>query len=277
MITGELSFAQYAALPAISNTALGKLSRSPAHYKAWLDSREEDESEALRIGRIAHRAILEPKEFEAEFATLYAVKPDGMKFSTREGKDWKLAREGEGRSIITFEQAEFLSASAKSISTHKTAGKMLKAGRAELSVTAELDGIPVKCRVDFATEGNALVDLKTARDASKRGFQRAIVDRGYHRQAAFYLDVCKAAGLEKKHFTFLAVEKEPPFLLGCYRLDEQAIHQGRTEYRRLLELYAKCKAEDSWPGYPDTLEEIGLPQWAVKETQDPEWMKDEAA
>lgn len=274
MITDELTFEQYQSLPAISNTALGKMARSPAHYKAWAESREEDETEALRIGRIAHRAILEPKKFEPEFAALYCVKPDGMKFSTREGKDWKAAREAEGREIITFDQAEFLSAAAKQIAAHKTASKMLKAGRAELSVTAELDGIAVKCRVDFATEGNALVDLKTAKDASKRGFQKAIADRGYARQAAFYLDVCKAAGIEKKHFCFLAIEKEKPFLVGCYRLDEQALHQGRMEYRRLLSLYAECKAKDEWPGYSDSLEEIGLPAWAVKETQDPAWMSE---
>jgi hypothetical protein len=281
MITDALSFDDYQALSAISNTGLGKLAKTPATFIDWLNGgKEEDETNALRVGRIAHRAVLEPDAFKAEFDSLYSVRPKGMKFNTKEGKAWKANELAKGKQIIDGEDDDFIRTAAQLIAQHPKASQMLRKGKSELSITAELPefpGLTIKCRVDFATEGNALVDLKSAKDASFAGFQKAIAERKYHRQGALYLDVCKAAGLDKKHFTFIAIEKTRPYLIGCYKLDEQAIHEGRMEYRRLLELYAKCEAEDSWPGYSDKLEEIGLPLWAIKNTPDPEWMKDEAA
>jgi hypothetical protein len=281
MITEDLSFEDYQAISAQSNTGLGKIAKTPAHFIDWLNGgREEDETNALRVGRLAHRAVLEPDKFQAEFESLYAVKPAGMRFSTTVGKAWRADALARGKQILESDDVDFTFSAARIISDHKKASEMLRRGRPELSVTAELPdfpGIAVKCRVDFATEGNALVDLKTAKDASFVGFRKAIAERKYHRQGALYLDVCKAAGLDKKHFTFVVIEKTSPYLIGCYRLDEEAIHQGRMEYRKLLALYAECKEKNEWPGYDSGLVEIGLPQWAITETQDPAWMREEAA
>ena len=254
-------FADYQKIPAISNTGLGYLAKTPAHYKQWLAAQEEDESDALRIGRIAHRAILEPDKFEAEFTTLYAVKPDGMKFSTKEGKEWKAAAIAEGREIITFDQSEFISAAVSGVKAHPMASKMLRSGTPEVSISAMMGDVPVKCRVDFLTTGNSIIDVKTARDASAAGFEKAVNERGYYRQAAFYLDVCEIAGLYMRTFCFVAIEKEPPYLVACYQLSEEAIEIGRREYKALIALYRHCCQSNTWPGYSTGLDIISLPEW----------------
>ena len=45
-------------------------------------------------------------------------------------------------------------------------------------------------------------------------------------------------------------------------LDDEAIDKGRAECRRLLNLYASCKASNHWPAYAETITPLSLPAWA---------------
>lgn len=254
----DIPFDQYAAIDAISNTALNKMAKAPAKYKHWLRYRGEEPSEAMRVGRIAHRAILEPAKFEAEFATAYAVKPDGMKFSTKEGKEWRA--EQAGREILTFEQAEFIAGASKSIASHALASAMLSSGKAEQSVVAEYNGIRIKARLDWLTTGDTIVDLKTAVSAEPKEFYwEKIIGLRYYVQAAFYLDICNLIGLPMRYFTILAIEKDDPYLISCHQISDELIIRGRDEYTKLLGRFVECKRSNDWPGYPADLHPAPLP------------------
>lgn len=260
----DIPFREYAAIPGISNTALGKLDISPATYKHWIENPDEGGTPAQKIGRIAHRAILEPDKFEAEFANAYAVKPADMKFSTSTGKAWRDEMTEQGREIITSEQEDFLAGAIKSIAAHPIAKEMLAAGKAEQSVVWEYNGIRCKARPDWITAGDTIVDLKTTRDASPREFHRSICDLKYYRQAAFYLDALNSLGVPVKHFCILAIEKDPPYLLSCHHISPEWIEIGREEYTRLLGRLVECKRTNYWPGYEEILHTAFPPDWKLK-------------
>jgi len=106
------------------------------------------------------------------------------------------------------------------------------------------------------------VDLKSTQDASEH-FAKSCANYGYHRQAAMYLDGLRTLGLDAEHFIFVAAEKAPPYAVGVYELDYDAIERGRDLYRADLELLARCMERDEWPAYSPELVTLSLPRWAA--------------
>lgn len=271
---------------AASNSRLSRLMRSPAHLKAYLEAEPKD-TDALRFGRAAHCAILEPDVFEDRYATASQCIARTKK-GDRCSKSGTWPVQGGGAVCTTHlpeagagdleldESVELLSeydwtrclgmrdAVAEARRAH---GMLTGPGEVELSVRwddAET-GVPCKARWDRHSPelaGGAIVDLKTTRDASPLSFERAIFTFGYHRQGAFYLQSARARKLPARHYTIIAVEKEPPYGVGVYRLTEGAIQGGEDQIRPLLRRYAECLRTDTWPCYPDEVRDISLPAWA---------------
>lgn len=96
-----------------------------------------------------------------------------------------------------------------------------------------------------------------------------MVQYGYYRQAAWYIDgLNAAAGLSGDEIIdsmlFIVVEKEPPYRVECYLLSDDFVEFGRKECRRLLELEKQCRAKNEWPNYTSSvITEIAAPSWMV--------------
>jgi exodeoxyribonuclease VIII len=107
-----------------------------------------------------------------------------------------------------------------------------------------------------------MVDLKTTRDASPRGFMRSIADYRYHVQAAWYLNgVEQATGKRPDQFIFICVESTAPYVVAVYAADEVMTDRGYEQAMKDLGKLAECRAADSWPSYSDQIETISLPGW----------------
>ena len=258
----------YRALPYVNNSGLSQLRKSPAHLRWALDN-PSHKTPALLLGEAAHYAILEPVAFDLR----YACSP-GFDRRTTAGKQafasW--AKENEGKTILSPDDFCTVKEMAFSVLSHPSAGALLGADR-ETEVTAiwqdSATGLMCKGRIDaISTEFSAPVDVKTTEDASRHAFERSIFKFGYHRQAAFYLDGLRACGRDYDHFVFVCVEKSPPYSVAIYRLFEDSLELGRKEIRQLLNLYKKCSESGEWPGYPDHVQDVSLPAWAVKQTQE---------
>ncbi|MDZ4341359.1 MAG: PD-(D/E)XK nuclease-like domain-containing protein [Candidatus Binatia bacterium] len=131
-----------------------------------------------------------------------------------------------------------------------------------------VDGFPLPCkaRMDkLLPSAGAIADLKTTVDASPRGFVRAVYTYGYYVQAAFYTQGAAALGCACDDFLIVAVEKEPPFACAIYRVRDDAIEAGFNELQPLLLRYAHAVQTNTWPSYPQTPIEIGLPDYAWKQ------------
>lgn len=230
---------------------------TPAHFRArWLTGEiADEETPATRMGRLVHRVILEPDSLAGAFH----VRPAGLHFTTKEGREWKAAH--EDRPILTAEEAQTVTRMRDAVWRHPMARRLLHGAETERSLfAADADGTLRKGRLDALTRGNVIPDLKTGDCAAPDAFAWSLADYRYHVQAAYYLDLCGLVGLEKETFVFICVEKAPPYAVACYQLAPEDIEMGRAEYRRDLALYRHCVAENHWPAYGEGVELTALPE-----------------
>ncbi len=261
----DLAFPEYLALERLSPSGAKLLARSPAHY-AWSRAHPFPETPALRIGKATHSLALEGRE---AFAAAFAVEPkaDGR---TKEGKAIKaaFAEEAEGKIILTATEAELAEAMAAGILAHPLAPALIEGGQAELSAiwSDPATGAPCKGRFDLARLADGvIVDLKTTLSAAPGDFARSVIGYGYHCQAAAYLSAADALGSDVSDFIIIAVEKAPPFAVGCYRMPAAALELGRRRWAEACRTYAACRESGIWPGYGDGIQELTLPGWAMSE------------
>lgn len=261
----EMPEAEYHAHPALSNSGIGHILKSPAHYMAQrLCPRVP--TPAMALGTAAHRAILEPERF---YQT-YVACPSGIDRRTKAGREaWEsLIESHPGKEILSIDDYQRTEAMVMAVHSHPTASKLLTGGRAEQSLfwVDKKTGVHCRSRIDYLREDGLVVDVKTTRCASAASFVKSVGQFGYHRQGAMYLEGGEAALKEKQiAFIFIAVESEPPYGIGVFALDEMAIAIGHREFEKGCELFALCKKTDTWPGYPEAVQTISLPTWAIKE------------
>jgi hypothetical protein len=249
--------AEYRKADGISKSDLDKIARSPAHYKHAV----REETDAMRIGTLVHQAVFQQESLN------YVMKPKGMTFTTKEGKAWRDAQ--KGTTIITQAESDMIGGIMNSVTKHPVAQKLLAAGRAEQSIFAvDKQGTLRKGRTDWLPDKTpVIVDLKTCEDARPEKFTRSILDYRYHVQAAYYIDLCKLAGEDRRHFILIAVEKTPPYAVMVYQIMDEDIEIGRSLYRRDLQVYRNCLASGQWPAYPEDIELIGIPEYAKQQME----------
>jgi exodeoxyribonuclease VIII len=253
--------------PAVSKSRLDSIARSPLHYWAkHLDPNRwpAEATPAMVIGSAVHTSVLEPDQWDAN----YAVTPAGINRRTNAGKaEWDVFTTAAGsRTVISREDADLVSKISEGVFAHPAAGGLLGLpGKAETSLfwkDAET-GLECKCRPDFLLDdGSTIVDLKTTESASPADFMQSIVKFRYHVQAAWYLHgVEQATGKRPEQFVFVCIEKRPPFACAVYVAAPEMVQIGWDTARANLNRLAECMAADAWPGYSDQVELINLPPW----------------
>lgn len=268
--------------PGASNSRMTKLRQSAAHLKAYLDEPTPDAAH-FAIGRAVHSAILEPDDFASRYVVAErctAIKKDKERCANSgvvrlENGEWFCGVHGKGMTglrgptVLSFGDYDLCLKARDSVYAHPKARKLLTGkGMAELSATWNdaTNGVVCKARFDrFAPDFAAIVDVKTTANASREVFERAIYNYGYHRQGAHYLTGATATGLQAKHFLNIAVEKERPYAVAVYRLDEAAVDAGLVTLRPLLDRYKQCIETDTWPGYSDQIEDIAIPAYGFQQ------------
>lgn len=264
----DMPFPEYLAhKELISNSFLGRLDECPA--KSQVEMKETD---ALVIGRATHAFILEGEDV---FNKDYAVKPEGLKRNTKVGKAayGKLLLENPGKEIIKEKDFLNIQGMREAVFSHPLAKDILAGGAIEQTIVwkCQVTGVLCKSRVDLLPnqKTGTLVDLKTTRSASERFFSGEIINRGYHRGAAFYLDAAYNSKIGKvgknrvyEAFAIVAVEKEPPYMTNCFFIKPGLIEKGREDYIRLLKLNIECQKNGFYPHYTEEgFIEVDVPLW----------------
>ncbi|MBN6728753.1 PD-(D/E)XK nuclease-like domain-containing protein [Burkholderia multivorans] len=265
MLIEHLDIDEYHVRGEISKSQLDTINVSPAHF--WALHRDPGRpAPTTRVGQLegnlAHCAILEPEEFDKRYVLGPTV--------NRNTKVWKeFVEANPDRIAIQQDQYDTAWRQSESVRALPEIREALSRGRAEVSAfwTDPATGVPCRCRPDWVhdlTESNVLlVDLKTFSSAGPHEFRRQAARKRYHVQDAFYSDGYEAAsGKEVRAFVFVAVETEWPFAAHAMMLDDMSREQGRADYSRNLETYARCEAAGEWPGYSKEITLITLPQWA---------------
>lgn len=277
----------YTKIEAMNWSTLKAIQVSPAYFRHLADHPEEAkaETDALRIGTHIHCAICEPEKLSSNFI----VKPDFAqmardKYGSLRTNEAKIYRDGSDQEWeknappnakrISSTDLEIALRCADAVHRHPVAMEYLEGASFEqvLEWTDRDTGVKCKGRADAVT--NRIIDLKSTRHATVHEIIRAAASYGYHCQAAFYHDGGKACGLtdgvhkpamiaihytQSSKFVDVAV-----FDMSAYG---DVLEAGRAEYKRLLALYAGCKAADNWPGMAPEYQPWTLPGWMMKEIQ----------
>jgi len=151
---------------------------------------------------------------------------------------------------------------SKSVAAHPAAAALLDGAQREVSLFKEhRTGLRLKGRLDVLGNGY-VADVKTAEAGDAGGFAAAVFKYGYHVQAAMY---CQLAGVER--FSFITVEKAPPYAVAVYDLSAKALQVGLQALNFALEAIADCTEAGEWPAYSCRPEVIDLPGWAYKQLE----------
>ena len=269
----NLPFNIYRDSQGMNSSGLKEILRSPAHfYQHRFNRVDERTSDDLEFGRLFHFAILEPKLFKEK----HLVEPvfqgltqkGEMSFQSKEAKEKRAewwASLPTDAIVVKTKWVKQLTGMANNILNHKLISKLLTSGVRETTLwwNDQETGELCKSRPDFVSEKYGIIDLKTTRDAREEYFKRAIMNYNYHLQAGHYLDGARVSGVCRHDaFTFIAIEKEPPYAIAVYPCGRSVLGVGDQWRSKAMKIYARCKKEGRWPGYNEQARMIELPIWA---------------
>jgi exodeoxyribonuclease VIII len=269
-----MTFDNYLKAPGLSASGLKQLARSPWHYKNRAFS---EPTRAMLAGTLAHCAILEPDAMNARYvvmpedaprkptkAQLAAKNPSA---ESREAMQWweGFTRENGGKTLISAKEFDLCSAQLRAIKDNDYLRKLFSSGSSEVSFfwRDEQSGIYCKGRADFLTHDvRHIIDLKTCMDESPNGFGRASARLRYDLQAAHYTEGIRAIFGHKPDFIFAAISNAAPVLAVPYILTEEVQQNAEDDWRNLLDKFAECRKNDTWPAYGDGLQLLDFPAYA---------------
>lgn len=279
----DLSNESYHADPAISRSGMMLFAESP--YRYWANYINPDRppkkfTPQMEFGTALHSYILEKEKFDQEYILepvyeklpkLVRLKDVGRPvFEAYKAAKAKIEFCNEmifndfdptGKKILSLEEMNQLILMQMELLKHKEANALLKDAIYESSYfwKDKESGLMVKCRPDVLHD-NIIVDLKTCASASSRAYQGAMIDGGYHIQAAIIRDgVRELAGRDIPNAINVCIETKYPYSIGIKIISEDVLAEGRRVYKQILIEMAEAINHNHFPDYePETVE---LPKW----------------
>lgn len=268
-----MSFADYCAIPAINQSTLKEMSRSPAHYKDLL-VKPRKETKAMITGRAVHTALTDGMEaFKSEYILGGPINDKTGKIYGRDSnkfQEW-LAQQPADKVYLTDDEWEAVHGIIESLEDYPLIKSFLMDGTQEDNEVTmvwkdEESGLICKGRCDLLRPSWASIgDIKTNEDASHEGGDSSYVNFEYYCQGAFYIDGAKACGIDGiTHFMFLFAEKNRPYGWSIRPMIQEDVALGRSINKTDLLKIAECRQSGKWPGYPETREVIDYRTGEVK-------------
>ncbi len=229
----------------------------------WIKGVDDEGTDAMQFGSLVDCMLLTPDAF----AKQYAVTPETYRDEkTGIEKPWTFAagickawRDSQPAGVEIIKAADLagVNEAVANLKADAAIAALLSGAKAQAMVCADYTAsnglvLPVAGLIDIvpASGSKCLADLKTAKDASPDEWKRVVFYRGYHFQAAFYLDLWNAANPDDCRDTFrhIIAENAEPYEVGRRELDAEFIAIGRDQYQHALEAYATCLQTGEWPG-----------------------------
>lgn len=239
----------------VSKSLLWDFNKSP--FK-WRHGSPRESSKAMELGTLIHAATLEPETVEQ----IIAISPYAD-FRTKEAREWKAAQAESGKIITSQDEIDKAITIAETVTDDYLAHFSAKY-KTEVAVFGKIGDTDIKGLIDIVPDGlDCLVDLKTISSFdSLESIQRTIVNRGYHWQAALYLDLWNAAANEKRtRFVFCFAEVDAPHETAWVEISENLLELGRAGYMNAVAKWQTCVATDHWPKQIEGIAIIETPKY----------------
>lgn len=193
-------------------------------------------------------------------------------------KEWRDER--KGMEILTADESGDAYAAINTLFERPEVASMMANAKTQVALRFDLpesltgvEGLTLPCKalLDIVPDrqgewGDSLADLKTTGKLDDmRQLEKTIYERGYHVQAALYLDLYNALTGEGRTEWLLVFQlASAPFEVAVVRLSTEAIAKGRDWYLTAIRKWAQCLTMDVWPSPFDGVIEASLPAWADK-------------
>ena len=205
---------------ALSSSSLKKLLQSPKAYQSSLEQ-SQDETKALREGKLIHLLLLEPHKEE----TLQVID-----VKSRTAKAYKdAAIEFGSENTYTAVEIAVAKKVVRAVKDCPEAWDMIYGAATEVPAVGNIMGYPFRAKADILHKGTRIVDLKTTADIHK--FKWNAYSFGYDAQAAIYTHLF---GL--KEFTFLVVDKSS-YDVGIFTTTPEFINGGKEKVAKAIGIY----------------------------------------
>ena len=255
-----MSYDDYAKVDALNGSKIVNMRRSPKYYRHMIDN-PPAESDAMFLGTVTHRAILEP-ETVGKIAVWGTE--DWMK--TRNGKkwdEWAKSATDEGALILTVKEYEGVLNMTTGVLNNEPIRKYAHAeGPTEVCMFWRDRGRKYKARLDkLIPATHTIFDLKTTRDCHSWKFGSQAYALGYHIKMALYARGYAAIMGRTPVCRIGAIDSKAPYESAVYRMTPDVLQQGVDEMVALVKLIDECEESGNWPGEYDEETDLFLPAW----------------
>jgi hypothetical protein len=259
----DLDEATYHAHPALGSTSIRDILKSPAKFNEY---RHEPmtPTDAMQLGTAVHARVLGTP------SPIVVLDFENYRTKAAQVERDAVIDAGLVPVLVGSEKLGQIDAIAESVLAHRGARSILETapGReVSLFATDPATGVDLKARFDIYGDTDC-GDLKTAQDASPKGFTRAVWDHRYDVQQEHYLKVRELVTGVRPVFRFIAVESTRPYLVAVYELDEQWAEIGDVWATAGRRIYRECADADVWPGYGSETHQLHPPVGLIYEHQD---------
>lgn len=273
----------------ISSTGVKHARKSMAEFRLYLDGYYDAERKShFDFGNAIELYLLDKKGFEQKVA----VAPDHLWVEEALAENPKLVSPRSSKTYKELKSAFYEANAEKYIieeegETESFAALKIQAARCLADpyisqILTNVDyqsscywidptaGLKMKCRPDLVQpKGKVLCNIKTLTDASPQGFQRKAVEFDWPIQACIEIEGAIRTGLMPTvdHYFWLALEKDAPFNVQLYELNQSDLAVLRDEYQYILRNIKRCEETGVWPGYGAMADnkygilQLNLPPW----------------
>lgn len=261
---------EYGRLEGISASAIKAGMKSMAHMRMVMQRPRSDENAtpAMRWGKLAHMAILEPNRFAAETAVWTG--------SRRAGKEWEQWQERHaGKHQITQDEREQLMSMQAAVLAHHNADMLIRhtdaferpiqwdGGDGIGKCKARVDGCGAGYMGATGACGGLLIEYKTCKELGKgaQKFLRQAESLGYPLQLAWYW-----AGLGRpEHVWCIAQESVEPYSVATIWVPAAVLEGALHEAETIAKTYRICEKNGIFAGPAPDVVTWERPAWAVGE------------
>lgn len=189
---------------------------------------------------------------------------DAATWTGKAAAETRTAVVASGGYAILEKDRESIDGMERSLRAHSEARRLLvdEPGAWELSVFAEVDEVPSKCRFDRLLDDGTAVDVKTTK-AGPGSYEltKTVIQYGYDLAENHYRAVAAGAGIDLTGFCLLFVQNVAPYHVTVVELDEAFMERAAALRDLALSRYLHGQMVDPYEGATGRLS-LSLPGWA---------------
>lgn len=258
-VTSDLPFSDYLALPGWGSSTLKAMRKGPPARVQW-EREHHAESDAMRLGSAVHAFMLYSSGL---FSELYALKPDGMSFATKDGKAWRA--EHGGRIILTHDEWTTVEGiSTALMSKSLVSESLLNRDGSEVTLQWKdaMTDEACKGRPDWIN-GACIYDLKVSRHALGTALNFRAFTEGWMHQLAHYRAGAQACGLPITGGRLVVVTPTAPHFVYTLEVKSDSLDLLQMENQSTLAMLGQCRERNEWPDTPNEWTPIEPPPNAL--------------